>query len=97
MKMGVYSPLFDALNYSDCKIAKIFQGLIPGPHWGGLTAPPPDSPAAQKFFSSLRLSKNRNPPKSLMRHWFLILNGVIENCLHYLFIYVIFFIFYMVY
>ena len=63
MKMGVYSLLFDALSYSDCKIAKIFQGLIPGPRWGGLTAPPPDSLAAQKFFSSLRSSKNRNPPK----------------------------------
>ena len=34
------------LSYSECKIAKIF-------HWGGLTAPP-DSPAAQRFFSSLR-------------------------------------------
>ena len=64
MKMGVYSPLFDALSNSDYKIAKIFQGLIPGPHWGWLTAPPPDSPAAQKFLSLLRSSKNRNSPKT---------------------------------
>ena len=30
----------DVLSYSDCKIAKHFQGFAPGPHWRGLTAPP---------------------------------------------------------
>ena len=30
----------DVLSYSECKIAKNFQGFAPGPHWGGLTAPP---------------------------------------------------------
>ena len=29
------------LSYSECKIAKIFWGFAPRPHWGGLTAPPP--------------------------------------------------------
>ena len=29
------------LSYSECKIGKIFQGFTPGPHWRGLSAPPP--------------------------------------------------------
>ena len=53
------------LSYSECKIAKIFRGWAPKPQWGELTAPP-DSPAAQRFFSSLLSSKNRYPPKKLL-------------------------------
>ena len=34
-------PQYDlsVLRYSECKIAKIFRGFVPGSHWGGLTAP----------------------------------------------------------
>ena len=42
---------------------KIFQGFVPGHHWGGLTALPPHSPDAQWFFSSLYSSKNQDPQK----------------------------------
>ena len=30
----------DVLSYSECKIAKHFQGFTPGPYWGGLTVSP---------------------------------------------------------
>ena len=53
----------DVLSYSERRIGKNFQGFVPGPHWEGLTTPLPDSPAAQRFFSSLRSSKNRHPQK----------------------------------
>ena len=50
------------LSYSKCNSQNFLT--ITRPHSGGLTAPP-DSPAAQLFFSSPRLSKNRHPPKLL--------------------------------
>ena len=54
------------LIYSECKIAKNLLG--PGPHWQGLTVPP-DSPAAQRFFYSLRSLKIRQPQKNCwIRH-----------------------------
>ena len=55
----------DVLSYSECKIVTIFWSFAPGTHWEGLPAPPlpPDSPAAQRFFSLLRSSKNRHPQK----------------------------------
>ena len=37
------------LSYSECKIAKMFRGFAPGPHWGGLIAAPGPQ-AAQWFF-----------------------------------------------
>ena len=40
----------DVLSYSECKIAKNFQGFAPGPHWGGLTAPP-QTPRLHNGFS----------------------------------------------
>ena len=49
------------LSYSECKIAKMFWDFAPGPHWGGLTAPP-DSPAAQRFYSLLCLLNWHPPP-----------------------------------
>ena len=50
------------LSYSECNSQNFLA--ITRPHSGGLTAPP-DSPAAQLFFSSSRLSKNRHPLKLL--------------------------------
>ena len=52
----------NVLSYSECKIAKNFQGFAPGPNCGGVTAPP-DSPTAQRIFSLLHSSKNRHPQK----------------------------------
>ena len=51
------------LSYSECKIAK-FSAASPLDSTGrAYSAPPPDSPAAQRFFSSLHSLKNRHPPK----------------------------------
>ena len=47
----------------ECIIAKIFLRLVCGSHLGGLAVPLLDSPAALRFFSLLRLSKNRYPKK----------------------------------
>ena len=52
----------DVLSYSECRKTKLFRGFASGPHWGGLTTPP-DSPVAQRFFSSQRSSKNQHPQK----------------------------------
>ena len=54
----------NVLSTTECQIAKIFRGFAPGPHWGGLTAPFQDPPAAMRFFSSLHSSKNRPPQKT---------------------------------
>ena len=49
------------LSYSEFKLAKVFQ------HWGGLTAlPPPDSPAAQWFFSPRYARRKTGTPKKLL-------------------------------
>ena len=38
------------LSYSEYKIAKIFRGFAPRPHWGGLSAiPPPRLPSCADF------------------------------------------------
>ena len=42
----------DVLSNSECKIAKNFRAVAPGP---------PVSPDAQRFFSLLRSSKNQYP------------------------------------
>ena len=55
----------NVLIYPEHKIAKNFQSFAPGP-WtplGRAYSAAPDSPAAQQFFSLLRSSKNRHPPK----------------------------------
>ena len=54
-----------------------FWGFTPGPNSRVYSTPPPPlpprpptPPAAKQFFSSLRLSKNRHPPKNCrIRHW----------------------------
>ena len=53
----------DVLSYSDCKIAKIFWGFAMDPAGYDLQCPP-DSPAAQRFFSMLHLLKNGHPLKN---------------------------------
>ena len=58
----------NVLSYSECKIAEIFQGFAPGPHW---VATPLGSPTAQRFFS-LRLSKNSPQKYCWIRHWIYI-------------------------
>ena len=49
----------------ECKIAKIFQGFAPEPHWGQF-AMPPYSTTAQGFFPLHRSSKNWHPPNKLL-------------------------------
>ena len=59
-------------SFSECKITKNFPGLCPYPTGKGFQRPP-DSPAAQRFFSSLRSSKNRHHKKIVGHsHWLMI-------------------------
>ena len=55
----------NVLSYSEFKMTKVFWGFAPGPYWGSFTLPP-DSPAAQRFFSSLCSLKNWHPPRKLL-------------------------------
>ena len=50
------------LSYSECEIAK-FSAASPLDSTGRAYSAPPDSPAAQRFFSSLHSLKNRHPQK----------------------------------
>ena len=54
----------DILSYSECKIAKNFQGFTPGCHWGGVTAPPQTSQMHNSFFSFAMLIEKQAPPKN---------------------------------
>ena len=54
--------VLSVLSYSEQKMDKTFWGIAPGPNWRQLTVPP-EFPAAQHLFSSLRSSKNRHPKK----------------------------------
>ena len=59
----------NVLNYSECKIAKIFQGFVPGPHWGGirlsplLPSPPPDLSCTTVFLLAKLIKKPAPPQK----------------------------------
>ena len=55
----------DVLSYSECEIAKNFQGITPGPHWGGLTAPP-QTPRLHKGFSPCYACRKTNTPQKLL-------------------------------
>ena len=55
----------DVLSYSECKIAKNFQGITPGPHWGGLTVPA-QAPRPHKGFSSCYTCQKTNTPQKLL-------------------------------
>ena len=56
------------LSYSECKIAKIIRGFAPGPHWRGLTAPPPPPRlpwCTTVFLLATLVEKPANPQKLL--------------------------------
>ena len=55
----------DVLSYSERKIAKNFQGFAPGPHWGGLTAPP-QTPPLHNGFSPRYARRKTGTPKKLL-------------------------------
>ena len=59
--------------YSECKIAKIFRGFVPVPHWGGLTPTPPPFlrlPSCTTVFLLATLIGKLTPPKNCwIRHW----------------------------
>ena len=38
-QMTIQSHESNVLSYSECRIANVFWGFSPGPHWGGLIAP----------------------------------------------------------
>ena len=67
----------DVLSYSECEIAKIFQGFAPGPHWGGITPPPPppppplDLPSCATVF--LLAKRKTGTPKKLLDTALLVL------------------------
>ena len=52
------------LSYSECKIVKIFQGFIPGPQWGGLTAPPKLPSCTTVFLFAMLIEKPAPPQKN---------------------------------
>ena len=53
----------NVLSHSECKIATNFQGFVPGPCWGGLTALP-QTPWLYKGFSPCyACQKTSTPPK----------------------------------
>ena len=74
------------LSYSECKIAKNFQGFAPGPHWGGLTVLP-QTPLLQNSFSPCYVHWKSSIPKKLLdtalvRHLYFIfffMSWVVEN------------------
>ena len=55
----------NVLSCSECIIAKIFRNLAPAPHWGEFPSPP-DSLAAQWFYSSLHSLKSQQHLKKLL-------------------------------
>ena len=55
----------DVLSYSECKIAKNFQGFTPGPHWGGLIALP-QTPWLHNGFSHCYASQKTGTPQKLL-------------------------------
>ena len=55
----------DVLSYSECKIAKNFQGFTPGPHWGGLTVLP-QTPRLNNSFSPRYARWKTHAPKKLL-------------------------------
>ena len=55
----------NVLSYSECKIAKTFQGFAPGPHWGGLTALPQTSWLHNGFSLCFAHRKTSTPIKLL--------------------------------
>ena len=55
----------DALSYSECKIAKNFQGFALGPHWGGRTVPP-QTPWLRNGFSPRYARWKTGTPKQLL-------------------------------
>ena len=73
----------DVLSYSKGKIAKDFQGFAPGPHWGGLTAPP-QTPRLHNGFSPRYACWKTGTPQKLLdtamtaipTPWLLILDSL---------------------
>ena len=55
----------DVLSYSECKVAKNFQGFTPGLHWGELTALT-QTPRLHKGFSSHYARRKTGNPKKLL-------------------------------
>ena len=55
----------DVSSYSEHKIAKNSQGFAPGPHWGGLTAPP-QTPRLHNGFSPRYARQKTDTPKKLL-------------------------------
>ena len=49
------------LSYSECKIAKIFWGFAPGPHWGGFTVAPNTPQTPKKFLDTALAMCKKNP------------------------------------
>ena len=68
----------NVLSYSKRKIGKKLQGFCPWIPLGRAYSAAPDSPAAQRFFSLLCLSKNQHPQK--------IAGYGIDTCLTFLFL-----------
>ena len=58
----------EVLSYSGFKIAKIFQGFAPRPHWRRLTAPPPRLPQLHNGFSPHYARRKTGTPKNCW-HW----------------------------
>ena len=52
----------NVLSYSEWKIAKIFWGFAPGPHWRRLTAPP-RLPSCTTIFLLVMLVEKQTPQK----------------------------------
>ena len=55
----------NVLSYSECKIAKNFQGFTPGPHWGGPTALP-QTPQLHNSFSHHYTCQKTGTPQKLL-------------------------------
>ena len=71
------------LCYSECKIAKNFQGFAPAPHWGGLTAQPQTSRQHNSFSPCYTHWKTGTPKKLLdmaLSHYFAKKNNLCFIC-----------------
>ena len=55
----------DVLSYSERKIAKTFQGFVPGSYWGGF-AEPPQTPRLHNSFSPHYARRKTGTPKKLL-------------------------------
>ena len=57
------------LSYLACRIAKIFWGFVPGPHWVGLIVSPRFPSCTTVFLLAMLIKKLASPKNCWIQHW----------------------------